>query len=150
MHDPYATAELTVRDLLTHRSGMGTGDLMLFPDSADFTVQDVIHALRYFKPAAFFRSRFDYDNNLYLVADEVVARIAGQPWAAFVEARLLQPLGMRRSAPSFAHLPDPANVIDAHNLVDGRVQVVRRRLGSTADPTGPCLAPAACTAARPT
>lgn len=138
LYDPYATAEFTVRDLLTHRSGlgMGMGDLMLFPDSADFTVHDVIHALRYFKPAASFRSRFDYDNNLYLVAGEVVARIAKQPWADFVEARLLRPLGMRRSATSFARLPDPANVIDAHNLVDGRVQVVRRRLGSTADPMG--------------
>ncbi|MBD2722191.1 serine hydrolase domain-containing protein [Hymenobacter armeniacus] len=83
LYDPYATAEFTVRDLLCHRSGMGlgTGDLMLFPDSADFTVHDVLHALRYFKPAASFRSRFDYDNNLYLVAGEVVARIARQPWA---------------------------------------------------------------------
>ena len=49
MYDPYVTAEFTVRDLLTHRSGLGrgAGDLMLFPDSTDFTVQDVIHSLRY-------------------------------------------------------------------------------------------------------
>jgi CubicO group peptidase (beta-lactamase class C family) len=109
LYNAFATAEFTVRDLLCHRSGlgMGTGDLMQFPDSADFIVQDVIHALRCFKPATSFRNRFDYDNNLYLVAGEVVARIAGQPWAAFVEARLLQPLCMRRRAPSFARLPDP-------------------------------------------
>ena len=78
----------------------------------------------------------NYDNCLYLVAGEVVARIARQPWTAFVETRLLRPLGMRRSATSFARLPDPANVTDAHTLVDGRVQVIRRNLGSTADPTG--------------
>ncbi|MGI4874570.1 MAG: serine hydrolase [Janthinobacterium lividum] len=128
MYDPYATAEFTVRDLLTHRSGLGpnVGDLMFFPDSSDFTVQDVIHNLRYFKPAASFRSQFDYDNCLYLVAGEVVARIAGQPWTNFVEARLLQPLGMRRSATGFARLPDPTNVSDAHKPVDGQVRVIPR------------------------
>ncbi|WP_216691011.1 serine hydrolase [Hymenobacter siberiensis] len=138
MYDPYVTAEFTVRDLLCHRSGLGQGigDLMLFPDSADFTISDAIHNLRYFKPVASFRSRYEYDNCLYLVAGEVVARIARQPWTEFVETRLLRPLGMHRSATSFARLADPANVTDAHNLVDGRVQVIRRNLGSTADPTG--------------
>jgi CubicO group peptidase (beta-lactamase class C family) len=128
MYDPYVTAEFTVRDLLTHRSGLGqhVGDLMFFPDSSDFTVQDVIHSLRYFKPASSFRSQFDYDNSLYLVAGEVVARLAGQPWTHFVEARLLQPLGMRRSAAGFARLPDPTNVSDAHAPIEGRVQVVPR------------------------
>jgi CubicO group peptidase (beta-lactamase class C family) len=100
MSDPYVTAEFTVRDLLTHRSGLGlgAGDLMFFPDSSDFTVKDVIHNLRYFKSTSSFRSQFDYDNNLYLVAGEVVKRISGQSWAEFVEARLLKPLGMSRSA----------------------------------------------------
>jgi len=138
MYDPYVTAEFTVRDLLCHRSGLGlgVGDLVRYPDSADFTLKDVIHNLRYFKPASSFRSKYDYDNTLYLVAGEVVARIAGQPWTAFVEARLLKPLGMSRSATSFSRLPDPTNVVDAHALVEGRVQVVRRHLGNINDPTG--------------
>lgn len=138
MYDPYVTAEFTIRDLLTHRSGMGlgAGDLMFFPDSTDFTVKDVIHNLRYFKPVSSFRSKFDYDNNLYIVAGEVVARISGQPWADFVETRLLKPLGMSRSATDFTHLPDPTNVIDAHGPVDGQVRVVRRDLGTVAAPCG--------------
>ena len=128
MYDPYVTAEFTVRDLLTHRSGLGlgAGDLMFFPDSSDFTVKDVIRNLRYFKPVSSFRSKFDYDNNLYIVAGEVVARIAGQPWADFVEACLLKPLGMSRSATYFTRLPDPTNVIDAHGPVDGQVRVIQR------------------------
>ncbi|MCC3154252.1 serine hydrolase [Hymenobacter sp. BT770] len=132
MYDPYVTAEFTVRDLLTHRSGMGlgAGDLMFFPDSTDFTIKDVIHNLRYFKPVSSFRTKYDYDNNLYLVAGEVVARVSGKPWADFVEARFLKPLGMTRSAAGFARLPDPTNVIDGHGPVDGRVQVVRRSLGT--------------------
>ena len=134
MYDPYVTAEFTVRDLLCHRSGMGlgAGDLMWWPDSADFTVKDVIHNLRYYKPVSSFRSKYDYDNTLYLVAGEVVARVSGQPWADFVETRLLKPLGMSRSAPGFSRLPDPTNVIDAHAAVNGHVQVVRRDLGTVA------------------
>lgn len=138
MYDPYVTAEFTVRDLLCHRSGLGlgAGDLMQFPDSTDFTVQDIIHNLRYFKPVLSFRSQYDYDNNLYLVAGEVVSRIAGQPWADFVQARLLRPLGMRRSGTDFARLPDPNNVANAHAPVGGRVQVIRRYQNSVIGPAG--------------
>ena len=138
MYDPYVTAEFTVRDLLCHRSGLGlgAGDLMQFPDSADFTVKDIIHNLRYLKPVSSFRTKYDYDNNLYIVAGEVVTRIAGQPWADFVEARLLKPLGMSRSATDFLRLPDPTNVIDAHAPVDGRVQVIRSDQNSVAGPAG--------------
>ena len=138
MYDPYVTAEFTVRDLLCHRSGLGrgVGDLMQFPDSTDFTAQDIIHSLRYFKPVSSFRSKYDYDNSLYIVAGEVVARISGQPWADFVQARLLQPLGMRRSAADLARLPDPTNVADAHAPVDGRVQVIRRYQSSVVGPAG--------------
>jgi CubicO group peptidase (beta-lactamase class C family) len=109
---------------------------MQFPDSTDFTVQDVIHNLRYFKPVSSFRSKYDYDNNLYIVAGEVVARISGQPWAEFVEARLLKPLGMSRSATDFARLPDPTNIIDAHALVDAKLQIIRRQLGGMSGPAG--------------
>jgi len=63
------------------------------------------------------------------VAGEVVARISGQPWAAFVKTRLLKPLGMARSAAGFSRLPDATNFIDAHAEVDGRVLVIQRDQG---------------------
>lgn len=68
MYNPYVTEEFTVRDLLTHRSGLGlgAGDLMFWPDSSDFTKKDMIHNLRYLKQASSFRTKFDYDNNLYM------------------------------------------------------------------------------------
>jgi hypothetical protein len=64
MFDPYVTEAFTIRDLLTHRSGLGlgAGDLMLFPDHSDFTINDVIHNLQFLKPVSSFRSKFDYDN----------------------------------------------------------------------------------------
>lgn len=96
MHDPGVTAMMTVRDLLVHRSGLplGAGDLMQFPQS-DHTREEILRALRHLKPARGFRSGYDYDNILYLVAGELVGRVSGQSWEDFVTARLLRPLGMR-------------------------------------------------------
>ncbi|MFA7409464.1 MAG: serine hydrolase domain-containing protein, partial [Bacteroidales bacterium] len=70
LYDPYVTHDFTIRDLLTHRSGMGlgAGDLMIWPDGNDFTRQEIIHNLRYLKQVSPFRSKYDYDNNLYIVA----------------------------------------------------------------------------------
>src|SRR3982751_4847490 len=70
LYNPYVTEEFTVRDLLTHRSGLGlgAGDLMIFPDGTDFTKKDLIYNLRFLKQTSSFRSKFDYDNNLYIVA----------------------------------------------------------------------------------
>src|SRR5690606_34590505 len=79
MHDPFVTSEFTVRDLLTHRSGLGlgAGDLMFWPDSANFNTEEVIHNLRYLKPVSSLRTKFDYDNLLYIVAGEVLKRASG-------------------------------------------------------------------------
>ncbi|WP_181304095.1 serine hydrolase [Rufibacter sp. XAAS-G3-1] len=128
LYNPYVSEEFTIRDLLTHRSGLGlgAGDLMLWPDSNSFTLKDIIHNLRYLKPTSSFRSKYDYDNNLYLVAGEVVARVSGKSWDDFVEERILQPLGMTGSAASYERLKDQRNVIDGHAMVDGKVRVIQR------------------------
>jgi CubicO group peptidase (beta-lactamase class C family) len=138
MYDPYVTAEFTIRDLLTHRSGLGlgAGDLMDFPDSTDFTMKDVIHNLRYFKPVSSFRSKYDYDNQLYKVAGEVIARVSGMPWEDFIQTRILTPLGMDHSAPSYQRLKDYSNVVDAHAPVDGKVVVIPRYLTITGNAAG--------------
>lgn len=138
LHDPWVTAEFTIRDLLTHRSGLGlgAGDLMLFPDSARFTLPEIIHNLRYLKPVSSFRTKYDYDNLLYLVAGEVVARASGMSWEEFVETRIMKPLGMTHSAASIDRLPSAANIIDAHVMVDGRLQVVPLERGSVINAAG--------------
>lgn len=138
LYDPYVTAEFTIRDLLSHRSGLGlrAGDLMDFPDSTDFTLKDVIHNLRYFKPVSSFRSKFDYDNQLYKVAGEVVARVSSMSWEQFIETRIMQPLGMEKSSASYQRLKDKSNVIDAHAPVDGHVIVIPRYLSTTGNAAG--------------
>jgi CubicO group peptidase (beta-lactamase class C family) len=79
LYNPYVTQEFTVRDLLTHRSGLGlgAGDLMIFPDSNRVTKAELIHNMRYLKPVSGFRTKFDYDNLLYIVAGEVLAKVSG-------------------------------------------------------------------------
>lgn len=128
LYNPYVSAEFTIRDLLTHRSGLGlgAGDLMFFPDSSDFTIPDIIHNLRFLKPVSGFRTKYDYDNNLYIVAGEVIARISGKTYPEFIEERILVPLNMKSSAASFDRLKDKSNVIDGHAAVEGKVQVIAR------------------------
>jgi CubicO group peptidase (beta-lactamase class C family) len=128
LYDPWVTEECTIRDLLTHRSGLGlgAGDLMLFPDSSDFTLQDILHNLRFLKPVSGFRTKFDYDNNMYIVAGEVVKRVSGMSWDDFVESRIMAPIGMMETAASFDRLKDKSNVIDGHAPVNGKVQVIAR------------------------
>ncbi len=126
MYDPYVTEAFTIRDLLTHRSGLGlgAGDLMMFPDGSDFTKKDIIHNLRFLKPVSAFRTKYDYDNNLYIVAGEVVARASGKSWEDFVEQRIMQPLNMKSTAASLYRLKDRSNAIRPHAPVDGKLQVL--------------------------
>ena len=116
MYNPYVTDEFTIRDLLTHRSGLGlgAGDLMMFPDKSDFSKADIIHNLRYLKPVSGFRTKFDYDNNLYIVAGEVVAKVSGLSWEDFVEQKIMKPLGMNSTSASLYRIKDNSNSIRPH------------------------------------
>lgn len=60
MYDPYVTANFNIQDLLTHRSGLGlgAGDLMFFPDGADFTIDDVLKSFQHQKPVSAFRTKY--------------------------------------------------------------------------------------------
>ncbi|MFN3381924.1 MAG: serine hydrolase domain-containing protein, partial [Runella zeae] len=138
MYNPYVTEEFTVRDLLTHRSGLGlgAGDLMFWPDQNNFTLKDIIHNLRYLKPVSGFRTKYDYDNLLYIVAGEVVTRVSGMSWEEFIESRILQPLKMTQTAASFKRLKDKSNVIDPHAPVEGTVKVIRRDWSEVANAAG--------------
>ncbi|HWH63539.1 MAG TPA: serine hydrolase domain-containing protein, partial [Ginsengibacter sp.] len=138
MYNPYVTEEFTIRDLLTHRSGLGlgAGDLMFWPDSNNFTKKEMIYNLRYLNQVSSFRTKFDYDNNLYMVAGEVIAAVSGMSWEEFIQKRILDPLQMKNSAPSYNLLKDKSNVIDPHAPVDGMVKVIRRDTNETLDAAG--------------
>ncbi len=128
LYDSYVSDQFTVRDLLSHRSGLGlgAGDLMLWPDSSSYSTQNIIHNLRYLEPVSDFRSKYDYDNLLYIVAGEVVEKVSGMSWNEFIQKRILNPLEMTESAPNFGLLTSKKNIIDPHAEVEGKVMVVRR------------------------
>ena len=138
LYAPYVTEDFTIRDLLTHRSGLGlgAGDLMIWPDSSTFNLKDIIHNLRYLKQVSDFRTKYDYDNLLYIVAGEVVARVSGMKWEDFVQTRIMNPLQMTESAPNYDLLKNKSNVIDPHAPVNGKVQVIHRDWKYVADAAG--------------
>jgi CubicO group peptidase (beta-lactamase class C family) len=138
MYDSYVTDAFTVRDLLTHRSGLGlgSGDLMFFPDGGNFTRAEMIHNLRYLKPVSEFRTKYDYDNNLYIVAGEVIAKVSGLSWEEFIEQRIMKPIGFATSKASYNRLPTGANVIDAHAPADGKVVMIPHDWNPVANAAG--------------
>ena len=128
MYNDYVTQEFTIRDLVTHRSGLGlgAGDLMVWPDGHDFTPKDVIQNIHFLKPVSDFRSKYDYDNLLYIIAGVVVERVSGKSWTDFIETEFLKPLQMNRSASSWNLLKDKSNAIAPHVPIDGKLKVIER------------------------
>ena len=143
MYDAWVTRQITVRDLLVHRSGLGLGggDLMFWPPT-DFTRAELVERLRYIPPATSFRSAYAYDNVLYPVAGEVIAAVSGMSWEDFVSTRILKPVGMGGSD---VRLSDPASVPNAastHARVDGTVRLVPPYHGDVVNPAGGIFADA--------
>jgi CubicO group peptidase (beta-lactamase class C family) len=122
MYDPYVSSEMTLRDIVTHRSGLGpgAGDLLFFPPTS-FTRAEIIHQLRFIKPVTSFRSGFAYDNLLYIVAGEVIATIEKSTWEDVVRKRILAPLQMSETTTTSA-LPAGVNRAWPHARVSTDVR----------------------------
>ncbi|MFN8257412.1 MAG: serine hydrolase [Bacteroidales bacterium] len=138
LYNSFVTEEFTIKDLVTHRSGLGlgAGDLMLWPDSNNFTLKDIIHNLRYLKPVSSFRTKYDYDNLLFLVAGEIITRVSGMSWEDFIETRIMKPLQMVHSAASFNRLKDLSNIIDPHIPFGDKIIVAPRDDNEVMDAAG--------------
>ena len=95
MYDPWVTREMTIRDLLVHRSGLGlgAGDLLFVPRS-NRSRANVVQALRHIKPATSFRSGYAYDNILYTVAGALIEAVTGQTYENYVRQHVFQPAGL--------------------------------------------------------
>jgi CubicO group peptidase (beta-lactamase class C family) len=128
MSEPWVTAHLSITDLLTHRAGLvpHAGDLMLWPDPNDFTRGDVIRGLRYFPLVSDFRDSYNYDNVLYIVAGEIVPRVTGQAFEAFVDERIMGALGMDRCFMGAVPESEMHNLAAPHGIVDGELTVIER------------------------
>lgn len=132
LKDPYATREVTIRDLLTHRAGLGNADLLWY--GAGRTWEEIFPKLALVEPVYSLRDGFVYQNLMYAVAGHVAARVAGSPWEALIEDRLFDPLGMDRTVPTLARTAERGNVAAPHHEIDGEV---RRIANEPVDPVAP-------------
>ena len=145
MYDPWVTREITIRDLLVHRSGLGlgAGDLLFVPRSS-LSRAESVRRLRYIKPATSFRSGYAYDNILYMVAGQLIEQVSGQTWEAFVRDQIFKPAGMRVSTADDKDHFATANRVHPHARMDGGFRGIgtqevldeRGILGRNAAPAG--------------
>jgi CubicO group peptidase (beta-lactamase class C family) len=120
----FETRELTVKDLLTHNTGIGNADLLWTRN--DFSRAEILRRVRYLTPDYSIRNGFVYQNVMYAAAGEVVARASGVSWEDFVRTRIFQPLGMTRSYPTLGIMRatrDP-NVSSPHFTVRDTIRVI--------------------------
>lgn len=119
LYSPFVTEEMRIRDLLCHRSGLGTfsGDLLWYLTSYDR--EEVIRRTRFLAPAGPFRASYGYSNLMFIAAGEVIPSVTGQSWETFVRERILQPIGMTRTVLSVAELQGVDNVATPHADFDG-------------------------------
>jgi CubicO group peptidase (beta-lactamase class C family) len=114
MYDPYVTEHMTIRDLLTHRSGLATfsGDLLWY--GSTYSRREVIERARYLKPVYGFRENFGYSNIMYIAAGEIIPAVTGQSWDEFIREHFFQPLLMTRSITTTTLLGKFDNVATPH------------------------------------
>ncbi|WP_036385789.1 serine hydrolase [Muricauda sp. MAR_2010_75] len=126
MYDSYVTENFTIKDLLTHRSGlgMGVGDLMGYPSGSNFTIEDVLESFQYFEPKSPFRTQFDYDNLLYWVAGEVIARVTDSSWERFVEKSIFEPLQLENTYSRLDNVKDLNQVAVPHISASNGIRTI--------------------------
>lgn len=137
LSDPYVTSELTVRDLLVHRSGLGlgAGDLLWWPPSS-YDRHEIARRLRDIPLATSFRSAYAYDNVLYGVAGEVIEAVSGMSWEEFVGQRILARVGMTGSNVYGSRGGAEPNTAWPHARVSGTVQAVTPFASDNVNPAG--------------
>jgi CubicO group peptidase (beta-lactamase class C family) len=120
LRDPVASATVTPRDLLTHRSGLPRHDLFWY--EAPFSRDELCRRLRFLQPAGPARARWRYNSLMFVVAARIVEQVAGQSWESFLEARILRPLDMRRTVLSPEAMEADVDHAAPHALREGRVR----------------------------
>jgi CubicO group peptidase (beta-lactamase class C family) len=125
MYDPYVSHEMTIRDLLTHRSGMGLGegDLLFWPHST-YTRDQIVHQLRFMKPKSSFRSHYAYDNLLYMTAGQIIPAVTSTSWDDYIRQRIFAPLGMNHSVVTNKDFKPGDDYSSPHEVVAGKLQPI--------------------------
>lgn len=134
LSDPGLASELTVRDLLTHRTGLPTSDFLWYATGT--STEEIMRRMRFLRPFAPPRTRYMYSNLAYMLAGQVVQSASGMPWDEFVRRRILQPLGMRETLTGYPGLFSHGNVATPHLEVDDSVRAIAYRDFDNIGPAG--------------
>jgi CubicO group peptidase (beta-lactamase class C family) len=121
--DPYITHEVTVRDLLTHRAGIGYGDQLWY--ETDLSPEEIVRRARFIPVAYSLRSGWLYNNVMYAVAGQVIKAASGMPWQEFIRTRIFQPLGMTGSVTTLAETAGKPDVASPHDIVNDTTIVIQ-------------------------
>jgi len=139
LSDPVASAQVTIRDGLAHRSGIGRGELVWL--DAGVSREEILHRVRFLKPESQFRSRWSYQNMMYLAAGEAAGKAAGTTWDDLVQRRLFTPLGMTSSFPTYRGVTT-SNLATAHAMDHDTVEKKSRFDAENIAPAGAILSTA--------
>ncbi len=136
MKDPWITQEITIRDALTHRVGIGRilGNRLQFMTNSPR--DSVLYQMRYMDLEKPFRSNFVYHNVMYSLAGQIIEYADGKTWDKFLSDRLFKPLGMHSSTTSITHFNEGDNLAYPHQEIEGRIIPIQRRNWDNAGPAG--------------
>lgn len=134
LYDPVMTRELTVRDLLTHHTGLPGADQLWY--GTNYDIGEIIRRMRWLPPASSFRNSYAYQNVQYAMAGQVLASTTGRTWRDVLRTRIWEPLGMRETLPSLAATVGQANVASPHLVIDDTLRVIENRAVDAVAPAG--------------
>lgn len=132
LFDPYVTHEVTIRDALCHRTGLPEMEMLWY--ASPLTSKEILERMRYQKPSSSFRSKWEYNNGMYLAAGESAAAVSGKSWQDLVKERIFVPLHMNESNTSITQLKGLTNVAMPHSKQIGELKAVPYR---SIDPCAP-------------
>ncbi|HMQ05694.1 MAG TPA: serine hydrolase [Saprospiraceae bacterium] len=119
LHDPLAGHHLNIRDLLCHRSGLGTfsGDVLWY--KSEKQPKDFLHSIQHLEPAFSFRDGYGYSNLMFITAGEIIHAVTGKTWYELAKERIWDPLGMKRTTWTIAALAELGNAATPHKFLEG-------------------------------
>jgi CubicO group peptidase (beta-lactamase class C family) len=135
LHDELAAANVTIRDLFAHRSGLPghVGDDI---EELGFTQGEILQRLRLAKPAYSFRNGYSYSNFGLTEGAVAAARFSGRSWEETCEEKLYKPLGMNSTSSRYRDFMNQANRAALHVRVDGEWASFTRRNADAQAPAG--------------
>jgi CubicO group peptidase (beta-lactamase class C family) len=133
LYDPFVTKEITIRDLLAHKTSLEDADILRF---GDYDRAEILRRVRFLKPAGSFRSQFSYNNQMYLAAGQIIPALTQKSWDLFLKERIFSPLGMTSTNTTVKGLEKNPNAARPHAKVAGRVQSIQYLNADNSAPSG--------------